>query len=427
MTHSPRASRHDSKPLRNKQVCGGLDTLTRVGAFLVVLGAGLAVGGCGTGTGGGYTTEHISAAKEKMNIMKSATEWEMAHQAFLAGELDKALKGVDRSLAINDNVPKSHVLKGRILMERAELEGSIDSFNKAATLDPTLVDAPYYLGIAYERINRREQSLAAYQKAAELEPSGAQYAIAASEILIDLGRADEAEAFLTERGGSFENNAGVRQTLGHIAMMRSDSAKAVALFNEARLLAPDDHAILEDLARAQVASSQFADAESNLARLLRSPDHKERRDLQHLRARCLVEVDRKLDAREALLALTQGSAGAADTEAWVQLGNLSYVLKDATRTRQCAARVIALAPERFDGYLLRGLQQRRDAKFTDALNSFDKALALGAKSDVMVLKGLVLKDLNRVDEARAAFAQALLTNPGDPAAAAMLTRVDSQD
>lgn len=99
------------------------------------------IGGCGASTGGGYTTEHISAAKEKMNIMKNATEWEMAHQVFLAGELDKALKGVDRSIAINDNVPKSHVLKGRILMERGELEGAIESFNKAATLDPTFVDS----------------------------------------------------------------------------------------------------------------------------------------------------------------------------------------------------------------------------------------------------------------------------------------------
>ncbi|NUQ51236.1 MAG: tetratricopeptide repeat protein [Phycisphaerales bacterium] len=419
-------TRRVSKSLDNKQVCGGLDTLTRVGAFLVMT-AGLAIGGCGASTGGGYTTEHISAAKEKMNIMKSATEWEMAHQAFLAGELDKALKGVDRSIAINDNVPKSHVLKGRILMERGELEGAIESFNKAATLDPTFVDAPYYLGIAYERINRREPSLAAYQKAAELEPSNAQYVIAAAEMMIDLGRSDEAETYLTERGGSFENNAGVRQTLGHLAMMRSDSTKAVALFNEARLLAPDDNAILEDLARAQVAATQFADAESNLSRLLKSPDMRERRDLQHLRARCLVEVDRKLDAREALIALTQGQAGAADTEAWVQLGNLSYVLKDATRTRQCAARVIALAPDRVDGYVLRGLQLRRDAKPKDALASFDKALALGAKSDVLILKGMALKDLNRTDEARAVFAQALQTNPQDPAAAAMLTQVDEQN
>lgn len=419
-------TRRARKSLDTKQVCGGLDTLRRVGAFLVVMAAGLAAGGCGGGNGG-YTSEHLSAAKEKMNIMKSATEWEMAHQAFMAGELDKALKGVNRSLAINDNVAKSHVLKGRILMERGELEGAIDSFNKAATLDPTFVDAPYYLGIAYERVNKREQALAAYEKAAELEPANAQYAIAASEMLIDLGRTDEAEAFLHERGAGFENNAGVRQTLGHIAMMRSDASKAVELFNEARLLAPDDNAILEDLARAQIGASQFADAESNLSRLLRSPDFKDRRDLQHLRARCLVEVDRKLEAREALIALTQGPAGAADADAWIQLGNLSYVLKDSVRARQCAARVIALAPERSDGYVLRGLQLRRDGKFKDALASFERALSLGAASDVLILKGMALKDLNRTDEARAAFAQAMQSNPKDPAAAAMLTQVDEQN
>lgn len=113
-------------------------------------------------------------------------------------------------------------------------------------------------------------------------------------MMIDLGRSDEAETYLTERGGSFENNAGVRQTLGHLAMMRSDSTKAVALFNEARLLAPDDNAILEDLARAQVAATQFADAESNLAPA-QVAGHEGTPGPAASPARCLVEVDRKLD------------------------------------------------------------------------------------------------------------------------------------
>ena len=43
--------------------------------------------------------------------MKAAQEWDMARQAFLAGDLNKALEAVDHSLALNDKVVKSHVLR----------------------------------------------------------------------------------------------------------------------------------------------------------------------------------------------------------------------------------------------------------------------------------------------------------------------------
>ena len=55
-----------------------------------------------------------------------------------------------------------------------------------------------------------------------------------------LFRSNEAQA-------NFPSSAGVRQTLGHIAMMKNDVKRAAELFNEARLLAPDDNGILEDL------------------------------------------------------------------------------------------------------------------------------------------------------------------------------------
>ena len=37
----------------------------------------------------------------------------------------KALKSVDNSITINPNVDKSHVLRGRILIEQSDLEGAL--------------------------------------------------------------------------------------------------------------------------------------------------------------------------------------------------------------------------------------------------------------------------------------------------------------
>src|SRR6056297_2393297 len=74
---------------------------------------------------GNYTREGVSMAKERMSFLKSATEWELARQAFLAGDLEKALRKVEVSLAINDTVVKSHVLKRRILIEMGDLGSAL--------------------------------------------------------------------------------------------------------------------------------------------------------------------------------------------------------------------------------------------------------------------------------------------------------------
>lgn len=393
-----------------------------VGAGAVVLSAGLLVG-VGCASHGQYTQEHYNSAKEKMDIMKSATEWEQARQAFLSGDLDKAMKSVNRSIAINGTVTKSHVLRGRILMEKGEMEEAVKSLVKAREIDPKNAEAPYYLGIAFERFVQREKALEQYKQAAELDPANAQYVIAAAEMYIDLGRLEEAESYLMSRGNTFEHNAGVRQTLGHIAMIRGDATSGAKYFGEARLLAPDDHAIVEDLVHAQIATGQFADAEYNTAKLLQDPQQSERRDLRMLRARCLVQVNRLLDAREVLIKLTEGDAGAADAQAWIDLASVSYMLKDHTRVRQASARAVALAPERSDGYVLRGLQMRRDGDLNGAKVALEKAGSIKAEAGPMIILGMIQQEMRLYDDARKSLEIAQRLDPKDQTPTGLMASV----
>lgn len=357
-----------------------------------VMAAAWLAAGCASH--GKYTEQHISAAKEKMQAMKSATEWEMARQAFLAGDLEKAKKGVDRSIALNPNVAKSHVLRGRVMMEMGDLEAAANSLLTARTIDPGFVEGAYYLGICYERFTQKDKALEAYQAAAELDQAAPQYAIAAAEMMIDLDRVDEAQTYLETRRATFEHNAGVRQTLGHIALIKGDKQRAAVLFGEARLLAPDDQAILEDLARAQVDTGQFAEAENNLAKLLGAPEYKARRDLLLTRARCLVQVERPLEAREILLGLTGDQSGSADVESWIELGNVAYLLKDLQRVRQAATRAVAIAPNRPEGYVLRALYLRRTGDVAAARGNLDKAVQLGAGPEVADLIAVVDQEMS---------------------------------
>lgn len=361
---------------------------------------------------GEYTSKGITEANSRVSGLKAGNAYQQAEQSFFAGDLEKARKAIDNSVLINPSLAKSHLLKGRIMIEQGDLEGALESLQKAEACDPNCTEAYYYEGIVFERFAQSDKALEKYQKAAELEGTNAQYAVAAAEMMVDLGRLDEAETFLTTRKASFEHNAGVRQTLGHIAMIKHKNEKAAMLFNEARLLAPDDTGILEDLVHAQIATGKFPEAEFNLDRLLKVPGNKGRRDLKMMRARCLAEVDRPLEARDLLIDLTGDAAGQKDAEAWVGLGHVCFVLHDMNRLRMASARVIALAPASPEGYMLKAMWQRHMEDHEGALASLDEAVRLrGQRIDPLMLRGMILQDMGQLDEAMSSFAMVLQQDP----------------
>ena len=374
--------------------------------------AALILGGCGGQ--GNYTREGSSIAKERMNAMKSATEWEMARQAFVAGDLEKALRKVDASISLNQNVVKSHVLKARILIEMGELGQSLRSLHTAQTIDPQDADAHYYLGVAFERLSRPEEAAEHFMLAAELDDYNPGHAVAAAEMLVDLNRTEEARQYLINLPMTADN-AGIRQMLGHIALIQGDNASAVRFFGQARLLAPDDQAIQEDLIRAQMLVGQHAAAELNIAALRQNKDNAKRRDLMALHAEALMAVNRPVEARSIYQELLADPNMVSDVQAWIGLGNAAYMIDDQRSLRRAASRVVALDPSSFEGYALWALCHRRDRQFDRALASVNQAIER-APSDASfhALRAMILADLGRQGEAVLAARRASQLAPDEP-------------
>lgn len=397
-------------------------TPTRTLRLALASGAALGIAALsGCGGHGKYTGEFLEQAELRVSQMKAATEWDMARQQFLSGDLEKALQSIDRSLTMDDTVAKSYVLRGRILIEMSRLEPALATLEKAIELNPGDPEAYYYSGIVYERISKPQEAYEAYTKAAETDPTDPQFPLAAAEMLIEQGRLDEAEALLTGQSAAFEHNAGMRQTLGHIAMMRSDTTRAIELFTEACLLGPGDAALREDLVRAQVSAGQFADADSGLRWLLKQPSHKDRRDLMHLRVKCLVGLDKPVEARTLLLGLLKDNDGGSDIPAWVELGNVSLMLNDQPRLREAAQRLVASAPGRAEGYVFLALWLRDNGQPDRAVAALSQALSVDkGNSDAALLQGIILQDMGRPAEAARAFRLALTRNPGDDQARQLL-------
>ena len=394
---------------------------TRLAVLLAATGA-VFLSGCHQH--GKYVEEGVSNAKKHMDSLKAATNWDMAQQRFEGGDLKKALDLIETSISYDPTVYKSHVLRGRVLMEMDRLEYSLASFERAMEVDPEGHEAPYYRGIVLERFTRHEQALEMYRLAATLDETNPQYRLAAIEMLISLDRVAEAEEALREGMLDFEHNAGFRQSLGHVAMLRGDTAEAMELFSQACLLAPADAALMEDLARAQIAEAQFADAEYTLSRLIRMEHEAERYDLKHLRAMCLLEIDRPVEARTILSELTSDDRGQTNVQAWVDLARAAMMLEDERRLRTCAQRVMALAPRRPDGYLLMAAYHRRAGNSDLAIAALERGVRVSDEiGDLAFTLGVLYHGAGRDADAMHAARLALSVDPTDARARELLDRV----
>ncbi len=374
---------------------------------------------------GNYTREGVGLAKQRMSFLKSATEWEMGRQAFLAGDLDKALEKVDTSISINNTVVKSHLLRGRILIEMGELGSALKSLHTAEGYDPEFADTQYYLGIVFERLNRPEDAYLHFAAASEFDDYNPAYAVAASEMLIDLDRTKDAKAYLNGLPMAI-NNAGIRQTLGHIAMIERDPASAVGYFKDARLLAPDDTGIVEDLIHAQMLAGEYAQAERNISALLKNKDFTEREDILLMHAKALMETGRPVDARSIYQNLLSLDESKSNTEAWAGLANASYMIKDARTMRRAASRVVSLEPMSPEGYTLWALAHRLDENDLKALDSINNAIERAPNDASMyAFRAVILRDLDRDGDAIASAAKAASLDPSNASYQRMLDQFNA--
>jgi len=317
---------------------------------------------------GRFTGEALDRAEQRLAHLKASTEVDLAEQSLLAGSLAKAAKQADRAARLNPDAPRAQLVVGRVALERDDIASAREAFARAVGLEPGSAQARFYAGAVEERIGKREAALRHYRKAAELDPMDAQYALAAAEVLLDLDRHGTAHETLATSPAA-EGSAGIHRLLAQIEMMGGRTDSAIAHLREARLLAPEDDAVMEDLAAAHAAAGSFRRAASLLDVLLAHPEHEGREDLRLLRARCrLVSGDPAL-ARQDYLALTASETESTAYRAWVGLGKAAFVQQDQSALRRAASRAVSADQRAPEGYVLWALWHHRRGDLAAAVRS----------------------------------------------------------
>ena len=382
------------------------------------------------------------AANDRMNVVSAQISYDQAKQLFATGQLDKALREIDKAIERFSTMGEYDLLRGRILLEQARLEQSLQSFTAALAKNPTLADAQYYAGVIYQRWSDDEQAYTCYSEAFRLAPDKVHYLLAAAESLVALGEFDEAQQLIEPKLAYFEHNAALRQLQAQIAMLKGDARHAADLYGEARLLNPDDLSLMEEAVWAQYAAAMYSQCYESAKALQEKLQHPpvsseqygdqgysasaDRSDLTHLEARCLAMMGRGVEARELYLKLTQTPNGNTTEPAlWSELGTLCWELGDFRSLAQASSQLIAMAPERYEGYLFRAVNERHKGNIDEALRLFREACdrANGVALPFMML-GKALEQTGDVDGARLAYNQALQADPSSTEARTVLRRLD---
>ncbi|MCC6910023.1 MAG: tetratricopeptide repeat protein [Phycisphaerales bacterium] len=379
--------------------------------------AALSLSGCATHTAG---EQARIDANTRLNTNKAELGAQQARQDFEVGNLKNALFNINGAIELSPDNPSYHIMQGRILIEMNHLDPAMQALRQATTLDPNGGDAHYYAGLIYQRWSDLANAVEEYQAALRTNPTNADYMLASLETLISMRRLDEAEALIESSRPHFENNAAVRRSQGHLAMLRDQPVLAAEHFQKALLLNPDDKSIIEVLILAYMKAGNFAKAEYYLDQLFRESEFAQRPDLRHLKALCLAANDRLVEARSVYLKLVDDDP--SDPQIWFELGSVAFKLGDMRRVQNVVSRTMAVWPNRFESYMLRGMVLEHENRLDEAITNYQKACSLRPQhEEPYLLLGLALQAKGLDAEAGKAFQMARMVAPKSERAQSLVT------
>ena len=194
----------------------------------------------------GYAPAHAGLAQ----IHAWRVEWMGGGPA----DLDAADHASRQALQFGPELAESHVARGDVLSVMKDHLGAEREYQEAIRLNPGSFDAYYRHARAAFQSGEFEKSVALFRRGAEVRPEDFQCLALVEMPLRRLGRPDEARASQMEalrrieRQLELDPNDSRALVLGAVILMQQDRARALALAARAVAVAPDEPAVLGNVA-----------------------------------------------------------------------------------------------------------------------------------------------------------------------------------
>ena len=351
---------------------------------------------------------------------------------------------------------------GRLAMALHAYEvhaAALVAYDNAALADPTQSDWYHGAGLVQRSRGELEGAASSFRRALELEPDREASRVHLGEVLIELGRLDEADQVLSVGEDTPSAHPSRLAALGQLALARNEPVHAIAMLELALDRLPEAGALHYPLALAYRKLGDGERARDHLARRgavgVKPPDRlaeqldrlKAGERVFLLQGRRAFRVGRFQEAADAFRRATE-----ADSTSARALINLSAALDGLDRPEEAAAaldRALEIEPENLAAlynrgalHLARGEHARAVARLRpvvaasprdgeeaaaaltralralgqteDALAVAEEAAQASDSASVLFLRSALLVELERFEEAKAALDLAHALHPTDP-------------
>jgi tetratricopeptide (TPR) repeat protein len=315
------------------------------------------------------------------------------------------------------------MLAARLAIERGQLELADAELAMAREIAPKNPEADYLSGVVQQRWANPEGAMKYYDAALTKNPGEISFLLAKSEMLVALGREDEALAALKDRVVFFEHSATIRDAIGMLQMQKGDVNAAIDTFRQASILSTDDTVIREHLALALFQGNRPREAGDMLEKLVKDDAYATRGDLWIALGECRLQDNDTRGARDAFE--TAARLQPASSFVFLCMGKVALKTADYQRAELALRKSISLDASSSEANLLLGYLRLKQARPEEALHAFRRAAMLdGGDSVSQCMVGYALKKLGRTDEAVRYYGRVLQQHPNDPLAARLMASVD---
>lgn len=188
------------------------------------------------------------------------------------GRVDEALTAWDATLAAEPDFFAAHSAKGAVFVEREDWPHAIEALQAAATAKPDDADTHYNLALAILGRGGPEadgQAQAALQTAHAIDAEDDDVVLGLSNLYIKHSRLAEAAPILEAAAERSPRDARIHAARGRLALKSGDGQGALAAFEQALAISPDDAGYQLGHAQALLRLNRSQQAEQELAALSR--------------------------------------------------------------------------------------------------------------------------------------------------------------
>ncbi|NBB94194.1 MAG: tetratricopeptide repeat protein [Planctomycetes bacterium] len=196
--------------------------------------------------------------------------YQVCQQQYRAGQHIEVETKAQEALRLQPEHQEFLLMLGKVQIELGKPFKAEKALEKLAEIAPQRFDVPYFIGIARERSGNLQGALDSYQHALQLSGGrGSEIVMAATEVLISMGKPAEAQRFLqTHMPPPDEAEARVYELAGRLASILGQHSQAVDHFERATLMDVENLRYPEMLGEAQYHAGMFAEAISTFEGVL---------------------------------------------------------------------------------------------------------------------------------------------------------------